>query len=271
MVLWSLAPLLLAGGALALLGWAYWESAVAAVRAALEQWELVTTLLGWLEGVGLAGLRTLMAPMIVVALMVPLVVIFSLLLVALVMTPAVVNLVARRRFPALQRLRGGRWWHGLLWSLACAAGALLALLVSVPLWFVPPLVLVLPPLIWGWLTYRVLAFDVLVEHASAQERRSLMHSRRWPLLGMGVVCGYLGAAPSLLWALSAATLVFAPVLAVLSVWLYTLVFAFAACWFTHYALAALQGQRGRPGAFNVAPETLLASAPAAGSILESPP
>lgn len=242
-VLWSLAPVLLAGGALALLGWGYWETAVAAVRAALEDWEIVATLLRWLERVGLNGLRTLMAPMIIVALMVPLVVVVSLLLVAWVMTPAVVRLVAQRRFPSLQRLQGGPWWQGLLWSLACTAAALLALLVSVPLWFVPPLVLVLPPLIWGWLTYRVLAFDVLAMHASADERRLLMQRQRWPLLGMGIVCGYLGAAPSLLWALSAATLVFAPLLAVVSVWLYTLVFAFAACWFAHYALAALQRQR----------------------------
>jgi len=98
---------------------------------------------------------------------------------------------------------------------------------------------VLPPLIWGWLTYRIFAFDVLAAHASAEERRLILHQHRWPMLAMGVVCGYLGAAPSLLWAASAATLIFAPLLVVASVWLYTLVFAFAACWFAHYALAAL--------------------------------
>jgi len=58
-----------------------------------------------------------------------------------------------------------------------------------------------------------------------------------------MVCGYLGAAPTLLWAVSAATLIFAPLLVVVSVWLYTLVFAFAALWFTHFALAALQRLR----------------------------
>jgi hypothetical protein len=42
---------------------------------------------------------------------------------------------------------------------------------------------------------------------------------------------------------SAATLVLAPVLVVVSVWLYTLVFAFAALWFAHFALAALQRLR----------------------------
>ncbi len=33
---------------------------------------------------------------------------------------------------------------------------------------------------------------------------------------------------------------FAPVLIVVSIWLYTLVFAFSALWFAHYLLAALQ-------------------------------
>jgi hypothetical protein len=60
---------------------------------------------------------------------------------------------------------------------------------------------------------------------------------------MAVVCGYLGALPSLLWAASAAALIFAPLLVVLSVWLYTLVFAFAACWFAHFTLAELQRLR----------------------------
>ena len=40
------------------------------------------------------------------------------------------------------------------------------------------------------------------------------------------------------------TLVLAPVLIVVSVWLYTLVFAFSALWFAHYALAALAKLRG---------------------------
>ncbi len=242
-ILWSLAPLLVAGGAVALLGWAYWESTVAAVRAALEQTSLIAAALQWLDSIGASKLRSLLAPLIVVALSVPVVVVATLLLVALLVTPAVVQMVAARRFAGLERRHGGGWWRGLAWSLLCTVAALAALVLSVPLWFVPPLVMLLPPLIWGWLTYRVLAYDVLAVHASAQERRFILRARRWPLLAMGVMCGYLGALPSLLWAASAATLIFAPLLAVVSVWLYTLVFAFAAAWFAHYALAELQRLR----------------------------
>ena len=39
------------------------------------------------------------------------------------------------------------------------------IVLSIPLWLIPPLVMVLPPLIWGWLTYRVFGYDVLAEHA----------------------------------------------------------------------------------------------------------
>lgn len=242
-ILWSLAPLLIAGGATAALGWFYWDGTVAALRAALEQWSLVASLMGWLDSIGAQAVHALIAPLVVVALAVPVVVLASLLLVALMMTPAIVNLVAARRFPQLERRHGGGAVQSLFWSLACTLAALVALVLSIPLWFVPPLVLLLPPLIWGWLTYRVFAFDVLAAHASVAERRQILQAQRWPLLAMGVVCGYLGAAPSLLWAASAATLLFAPLLVIASVWLYTLVFAFAACWFAHFALAALQRLR----------------------------
>jgi hypothetical protein len=262
-ILWSMLPLMLAGGAVFGLGWLYWESSVAAVRATLEQWALVLAAMTWLDSVGAGALRTLIAPLIVVAVAVPVIVIGSLLLVALAMTPALVDLVAERRFPQLERRRGGGWWRGLVWSLGCSLVALLALVLSLPLWLVPPLVLLLPPLIWGWLTCKVLSYDVLALHASADERRQILHEHRWPLLAMGVVAGYLGAAPSLLWAVSAATLIFAPLLVLVSVWLYTLVFAFAACWFAHFALAELQRLREKA----LPPQ---AAGPAAGEVIDAP-
>jgi hypothetical protein len=126
-----------------------------------------------------------------------------------------------------------------------------ALVITLPLWFIPPLVLIVPPLIWGWLTCRVMAFDVLALHADPAERRTLLRQHRWPLLAIGVFAGALGAAPGALWAVGAPVwLPLAPILVPLSVWVYTLVFAFSALWFAHYALAALQALRTRE---NVAP------------------
>jgi hypothetical protein len=242
----SLLPLLLSAGLVVALGYLFWEGAVDGVRTTLQRWELLTAFFDWLDAYGGQGLRALLAPMIVVALALPVIVVVSLLLVATLMTPALVRLVARRRFATLACKRGASFATALGWSLLSTVLAAVALVVTLPLWLVPPLVLVLPPLIWGWLTYRVMSYDVLAEHASADERRALLREHRWPLLGIGVVSGYLGAAPSLIWALGAVTLIFAPLIVVVSIWLYTLVFAFAALWFAHYALAALAEWRTRP-------------------------
>jgi hypothetical protein len=54
------------------------------------------------------------------------------------MTPALVNMVAVRRFPSLERKQGGALLASISWSLASTVMALLALLFSVPLWLVPP-------------------------------------------------------------------------------------------------------------------------------------
>ena len=236
----SILPLIITGGLAGGLGYFFWEPALVQVRATLESLAVLSTLLQWLDSVGGGGFRSVLAPLIVVALAIPVIIVVSLLLVAVLMTPAIVNLVAVRRFSQLERRHGAGFFQSAFWSLTCTLLALVGLVVSIPFWFVPPLVLVLPPLIWGWLTYRVLSFDVLAEHATRDERKQIMRTHRWPLLSMGVVAGYLGAAPSLLWAVSATMLVFAPLLIVAAVWIYTLVFAFSALWFTHYTLAALQ-------------------------------
>ena len=246
-VLASLLPLAIVGGAAALLGFFFWEPAVAAVRATLDDWSLLDAVFAWLRSIGGSGWTTVIAPLIIVALALPVFVVASLLVAALFMTPAIVRLVAKRRFAALEQRHGGSFWSSLAGSALSTLIATVALVVSIPFWFVPPLVLVLPPLIWGWLTYRVLAFDVLATHASRDERIRLIADERWPLLVMGIVCGYLGAAPSLLWAMSALTLVFAPFLILVSIWLYTLVFAFSSLWFAHYLLAALQRMRSDEG------------------------
>ena len=247
----SLLPLVLMAGLALGLGYFFWEPALDAVRATFESWEIVGKLLAWLEGVGLAGLKTVLAPMVVVFLSTPVIVVLALLLVATLMVPSMLSLVAERRFSALEKKRGGSFISSAFGALWATVAALLALLVSVPFWLVPPLVLVLPPLIWGWLTYRVMTYDVLAEHASREERRELVRRHRGTLLGMGVLTGYLGAAPSLVWASGAFALVLAPVLVPLAVWIYTLVFAFSALWFAHYALAALQALRAEHGAVSI--------------------
>jgi hypothetical protein len=158
-----------------------------------------------------------------------------------------------------------------LWSTGSTVLALVALVLSVPAWFIPPLVLILPPLIWGWLTYRVFTYDALSEHATAEERRTLMRRHRGTLLIMGVLSGYVGAAPSLLWASGAMFIALAPLLVPVAIWVYTLVFAFASLWFAHYCLAALERLRQEPVVVPVEVVDAPAAAVAATPATQEPP
>ena len=236
----SVLPLIIMAGISLTLGYFFWQPALDFVRANLESYSLVSTLIGWLEGLGLSGLRLVLAPVVVLFLAIPAIVITALLFVAWMMTPAMVSLVAERRFKHLERLRGGSYFASVMWSFVSTVLAVIAMLVSIPLWFIPPLILVLPPLIWGWLTYRVMSYDALIDHATADERREVIKAHRGRLLAIGVISGYLGAAPSVLWASGAMFIAMAPILVPVAIWMYTLVFAFSSLWFTHYTLAALE-------------------------------
>lgn len=274
----SVLPLLLMAGLAAALHYFYWDSAVELVRTTLQTTPWLDNVWQWLRGWGVnTDVPTLVAPLLLIVALTPIVVMLALLVIGFLMTPALVNLVATRRFASLERKKGGSFFLSLGWMLGSTALALVALLLSVPLWLIPPLVLLLPPLIWGWLTYRVMAFDALAEHADKHERRILLERHRWSLLFIGIVSGYLGAAPGIVWAsgvvFAAAFIVLIPI----ALWIYTLVFAFSSLWFAHFALAALQQLRREtmantppPPPQSVIPEPLTVESPNQAALPPAP-
>ncbi len=244
-MLLSLLPLLI----MVSLAWAasywLWDLAVDSVRGLLETSSVFAMVWQWFVVFGVRDLKSVVAPLVVIFSVTPIVVVLSLLVVSFMMTPALLSWVASRRFPDLARKNGGNFLASLGWSLLSVLIALFALLLTLPLWLVPPLAMLIPPVIWGWLTYRVLTFDVLAVHASRDERLAITREHRLTLMCMGVVTGLMGAAPSLVWASGALFAAAFVVLVPLAVWLYTLVFAFSSLWFSHFALAALAELRRR--------------------------
>jgi hypothetical protein len=243
----SLLPLLLMAGSSAAMVYFFWDPAIDGMRSWLTEWALLESLMRWLQSVGFGNLRSVVAPLLVLMLSLPVIIILSLLAVAWLMTPSIVEVVAQRRFAALERRHGGSFWSNVLLGIGSSVLAALAFVFSLPLWLIPPLVVVLPPLIWGWLTYRVMVNDVLAEHASAEERSEIIRRHRLWLVAIGVVTGYMGAAPGMIFAIGAMAIVFAPLLVPLAIWIYTFVFAFSALWFAHFCLAALAALRAESG------------------------
>lgn len=225
------------------LGYLYWDAAVSGVRQFLEQFSLLSSLWGWMEQLGVPDLKTVVAPLLVILAVTPLVVVVSLFSVSAFMTPGLTLMVVERRFPTMERKHGASMLQGLLWSLFSLLLAIGALLLTLPLWLVPPLALVLPALIWGWLTYRVMTFDVLSDIADASERQALMAQHRLSLLGMGIVSGMMGAAPGVVWASGALFAAAFVILVPVAIWIYTLVFVFSSLWYAHFLLDGLSRLR----------------------------
>ncbi|MFT4190163.1 MAG: EI24 domain-containing protein [Comamonas sp.] len=220
----------------------YWSDAVALAHGWLDGWQWLGALLDW---TGSPILKDALAQLIVLLLATPVLAIVCLLVVGLILTPLMSRLVARRRFPDLVRKQGATLAGSLVWATWSTLIALGATLVTLPLWLVPPVALLLPPLIWGWLTYRVMSYDALAEHASREERDAILREHRLWLLGIGIACGLLGVTPTVVWASGIVFALGFVVLIPLAMWLYTLVFAFSGLWFANYALGALQARRQR--------------------------
>lgn len=198
-------------------------------------------ILGWF---GLGALKTVLVPLLAMWMLLPLMILTALLFVGTMAMPIIVRHVASRRYPELEWRRGGSIW-GSVWVALSSFVVFVALwLLTLPLSLFPPLAFVVHPVLWGWLTYRVMAYDALAEHAGTHEYQNIVRLHRWPLLTIGAITGAMGAAPSLLWLGGALSVIFFPLLAAGAIWLYVLVFVFSGLWFQHYCLDALASFRG---------------------------
>jgi len=236
-------PFLAAGVLWGAVLWYSWSELVALVHAALAQLDVAAPALQILTVLGWYGLHMVVAPFVAIVLLVPLIAVTVLMLIAGWSMPVVVRHLAKRRYAHLERRHGGSWFGGVGQALLASAVFLILALLSLPLWLVPPLFAVIPPVLWGWLTYRVMSYDALAAHASATERQALQRRYRWPLLAIGVTTGVLGALPALIWVSSAMLIVLFPLVALAAIWLYVVIFIFSALWFGYFCLDALDRLR----------------------------
>ena len=193
---------------------------------------------------GFENARAWIAPLFFVMLIIPLITISLLVFIAFSTVPAIVRIASKQaHFQDLECKQGGSLFGSLVYTLWSALICLALVMLTLPVWWIPPLFAVLPPLLWGWLTMRLMSYDVLAKHASVEERDQLLEKYRWSLLTMGIVSGMLGAVPTFFWATSALALILFPIVSFVALWIYSLIFVFAALWFTHYLLEALKEMR----------------------------
>jgi len=137
------------------------------------------------------------AHVIMFLLFVPLVYLTALLILGVFGMQQMVDHVAARRFPQLERRRGGSVAGSVGAGLAALAGAIVLGVVTLPLWLIPPLWPAIPVGILGWVNQKVLRYDAVAEHASADEMRALFREHRGSLFVLGALLAALAYVPPL--------------------------------------------------------------------------
>ena len=214
------------------------------MHAQFVEHDLFSTSGGWLAAFGLGALKTILVPLIAMLLLLPLMILTALLFMGLFAMPAIVKYVSAKQFPTLEMKQGGSLLGSMLANLTGFGIFALLWLLSLPLYALAPLALLAQVLLWGWLTARVMAYDALAEHASADERAAITRQHRLPLQAIGMISGALGALPGIVWVGGTVlSFVLFPFLAIISLWMYVTIFIFTGLWFQYYCLQALEDLR----------------------------
>lgn len=180
------------------------------------------SLLQWLQNsIGYFALAEWFATIFLIFLFVPLAYLGSILLTILFVMPFILKLVVGADFKHLQKKRGGSFIGSLGNTIWVTLVFAVAFMVTLPLWFLPGLQIAVPLLLTAWLNKKVFLYDVLQDYASAEERRYIESEESLPLLGMGLILGFLNYIPFVIF--------IAPVLTALS--------------YTYFGLNALEEYR----------------------------
>jgi uncharacterized protein involved in cysteine biosynthesis len=176
------------------LAFAFWSHAAGWLQLQFDQ----STAIAWAMGLWpLTLIAAHLAAILLVLLFVPLVLITAVLIIGAFAMPAMVDLVAERAHPGLERRQGGTF-AGSLWNgMMTLVWLVLLALLSLPLWFFPLLWPVLPVVLFAYLNQRVFRYDALYEHATDWEMQTLIRRHRRELFLLGALVALFGLVPVL--------------------------------------------------------------------------
>lgn len=189
LMLWPVLAATAIWGAVALV---FWGQFVIWLAGVLHGWiTMATFFVDW----DATDAALIAAKIVTLLSLVPLIQLTALLVLGVFGMPAMVEHVAARRFPALQRRQGGGL-AGSVWNSVVAVAGLVVLgVMSLPFWILPVLWPAIPVAIVGWVNQRVLRYDALAEHADAQEMRTLFRTGRGALYTLGVLLAVVAYVP----------------------------------------------------------------------------
>jgi CysZ protein len=169
-----------------------WTRLALWIAANLEKWLGVAP---FVSGFDLGSATLVAANVLLFLLFVPLVYLTALFIIGIFGMQQMVDYVATRSFPALERRRGGGVAGSGLNGVVALAGMAGMFLVSLPLWILPPLWPVIPLVILAWGNQRLLRYDALAEHAGQEEMKRIFRERRGGMYLLGLLLALAAYVP----------------------------------------------------------------------------
>ena len=219
-ILWHLLwPTVLAVAFWIAVAWMSWDTVGAGVERLFNEVSWLNWILQRWEASALAG--AIFVKVVLGLLLIPLIYGTAMFIVAVFALPLMLERVAAKDYPELERHNGGTLAGSIGNALVAVLVFLFGWIVTLPLWLIPGMGIVLPVLLAGYLNYRGYSYDALSAHAGADELDGVLARERGGLYLAGVVAGLLA---------------FVPVLNLIAP-------AYAGLAFIHYGLEALRRAR----------------------------
>lgn len=190
LVLWPMLAALALWLVAAVMFWGSWSGSLAALLQA-------TPLQHWIAQGFLAALSRYLIDAVLVLMLLMAIYVTALAITAVFAMPMMVDHVAGRYYPGLERRQGGSAAGSIVNAAIAIAAYCAGWVLSLPLWLFSPFALVLPVLLTAWLNQRLFRYDALAEHASRAEYRQLVGRCRVKLYLLGVAVGVLQFVPLL--------------------------------------------------------------------------
>ncbi len=156
-----------------------------------------TSLQEWMARGILAAISGYLVSFILVMLLLPAIYVTALVITAVFAMPIMVEHVASRDYPDLERKKGGNTAGSVTNSIVAVAIFLVLWLITLPLWLLFAFALIIPIALSAYLNQRLFRYDALSEHASAEEFDALLEHSTGKLYLLGIVAGLLQYVPLL--------------------------------------------------------------------------
>jgi hypothetical protein len=190
LVLW---PMLLATVLWVGAAFIFWGNWMAGLTGLVQQTELEQ----WIAQGFLAVATHYLIATLLVLLLLPAIYVTALMITAIFSMPAMVDHVAAKHYPALERRQGGTAAGNVSNALMAVTVYCLGWVISLPLWLFTPFALVLPIVLMAYLNQRLFRYDALAEHASREEMAQVFERASGKLYLLGALAGLLQFVPLL--------------------------------------------------------------------------